>query len=827
MKHATSIVAALVLVLFGHAPRSENRAWAQIGSCSGDCNHDARVSVNELVTGVNMALGTMPISECPDIDPDGSHSVSVAELVGAVNNALGGCEEHPNRAPEASNLSFVADASTPYVEGQLIGRDPDNDTITYELVGEESGDGYGFAYVNPDTGGLYLSIAENFAGTISLQYRVTDGKLFSANATVTIEVQDGIPSRQGGALPVDAKRYASYPRGFYTGSLQGAPGLDPWLPTAVDLSGDFPLPGDQGNQYSCVGWSLGYAIKSYQERVELGWSLEPASHRFSPAYIYNQLNGGRDHGLIYEEALNFVVDQGVASLASMPYDDQDFWTQPSLAAQQEAAQFKVQSWDTANGILEIKQALANHLPVMLIVHQFQDLNLLRGADSVYNTFVRDWLGQHAVTAVGYDDNRYGGSLRVMNSWGQGWGDGGYFWLPYSAATTTVYAADGPSPVLIGAVVVHDAADPGNPDTDPVDPPTGDGPDLQATNWYASFDGRPGGSGSLQYTVTNTGASTAPQGAYVALVLSTDPTFKSNTTLVVYEQIPFDMAPGTTVYRDANNTIAFNFPSNLAPGKYYMALWADMWDAINEWNENDNISPTTGMIDIVNTLPDEQIVTWYADWDEIGHGSLTYEVINNGGAVAPAGWNITLALSPNDTFGDGDETILFSEAANFDSQPGGTIYRDDGSAAGFSIYFDASGNEVPDGTYYIALWLDPNNSLAESNEYNNASLSWGTVDLGQSWLAANSVLGNPETSAAGRKAYNGRVLPPRRSVMSKVHISTMSEGLRRMDVLAHTAAVDDDGPSMKAGDVPRPSKEARARQQVIHPVAEMIAMPPAQ
>ncbi len=49
----------------------------------------------------------------------------------------------------------------------------------------------------------------------------------------------------------------------------------------------------------------------------------------------------------------------------------------------------------------------------------------------------------------------------------------------------------------------------------------------------------------------------------------------------------------------------------------------------------------------------------------------------------------------------------------------------------------------------------------------------------------------------------------------------------MDVLAHTAAVDDDGPSMKAGDVPRPSKEARARQQVIHPVAEMIAMPPAQ
>jgi len=229
--------------------------------------------------------------------------------------------------------------------------------------------------------------------------------------------------------------------------------------------------------------------------------------------------------------------------------------------------------------------------------------------------------------------------------------------------------------------------------------------------------------------------------------------------------------------------------------------------------------------VTNTLPDMQINTWYADWDEIGHGSLTYEVINNGGTVAPAGWNITLALSPNDTFGDGDETILFSEPANFDSYPGGTIFRDDESAAGFSLYFDTYGNEVPDGTYYIALWLDPNNSLAESNEYNNASLSWGTIDIGLAGLAARSTLGVSD-SLAVHKAYNGRVLPQPRSIMSKVYISTMSQGLRRMDVLGQAAA-DDDGPSMRAAEPQRPSKVAQARQQVIHPVAEMIAMPPAQ
>ena len=33
--------------------------------------------------------------------------------------------------------------------------------------------------------------------------------------------------------------------------------------------------------------------------------------------------------------------------------------------------------------------------------------------------------------TGYDDSVAGGSFRVMNSWGPGAADGGFFWLPYS------------------------------------------------------------------------------------------------------------------------------------------------------------------------------------------------------------------------------------------------------------------------------------------------------------------------------------------------------------------------------------------------------------
>jgi ELWxxDGT repeat protein len=60
-------------------------------ACVGDCDGDGRVAVDELVTGVGMALGTRPLSACPEIDKDANDTVSVDELVSAVRSALEGC----------------------------------------------------------------------------------------------------------------------------------------------------------------------------------------------------------------------------------------------------------------------------------------------------------------------------------------------------------------------------------------------------------------------------------------------------------------------------------------------------------------------------------------------------------------------------------------------------------------------------------------------------------------------------------------------------------------------------------------------------------------
>lgn len=61
-----------------------------VSVCVGDCNEDSRVTVNELVVGIAMALGS-GAAPCVSIDADGNGEVTVDEIVTAVSNALVGC----------------------------------------------------------------------------------------------------------------------------------------------------------------------------------------------------------------------------------------------------------------------------------------------------------------------------------------------------------------------------------------------------------------------------------------------------------------------------------------------------------------------------------------------------------------------------------------------------------------------------------------------------------------------------------------------------------------------------------------------------------------
>jgi len=59
--------------------------------CTGDCDLNGLVSVDELVTSVDVALGGAPLAACTVTDANADGAVTVDELVTTVNHALNGC----------------------------------------------------------------------------------------------------------------------------------------------------------------------------------------------------------------------------------------------------------------------------------------------------------------------------------------------------------------------------------------------------------------------------------------------------------------------------------------------------------------------------------------------------------------------------------------------------------------------------------------------------------------------------------------------------------------------------------------------------------------
>ncbi|HMD00116.1 MAG TPA: C1 family peptidase [Ferruginibacter sp.] len=229
------------------------------------------------------------------------------------------------------------------------------------------------------------------------------------------------------------------------------------LPASVDMSDRMPPIGNQGSQQSCVAWSIAYALKSYEEKVETGTQMT-----FSPSFIYNQINNGMNAPTYVTDGLNLLSDQGVCLLDEMPYNQADWLTKPTAEQKQHAKKFRIDFWRRVNvlDIKEVKAQLAAGYPVII------------GAD-VSKEFINDgyaqkgafiWkdagtpAGGHCMLLVGYDDAK--NAFKVMNSWGTEWGDNGFGWIDYKFFPEGVrYGFVAKDAVTPGAEDI--AKDPGN------------------------------------------------------------------------------------------------------------------------------------------------------------------------------------------------------------------------------------------------------------------------------------------------------------------------------------------------------------------------------
>ena len=215
------------------------------------------------------------------------------------------------------------------------------------------------------------------------------------------------------------------------------------LPVSVDLRQWCSPIEDQGDLGSCTA-NAGVGVLEYFQRRAFGKYLG-ASRLFLYKVTRNLLGITGDQGAELRDTMKAMVLFGVPPENYWPYKIEKFDEEPQAFCYAFAQSYKTTKYyrldpagqGTEKTLEAVKKSLAAGLPPMFGFTVYSsipadgdgkgEIPFPGSGDSVE--------GGHAIVAVGYDDTKKvgkdTGALLIRNSWGTGWGDKGYGWLPYS------------------------------------------------------------------------------------------------------------------------------------------------------------------------------------------------------------------------------------------------------------------------------------------------------------------------------------------------------------------------------------------------------------
>ncbi|OPH47641.1 hypothetical protein BC351_10655 [Paenibacillus ferrarius] len=199
---------------------------------------------------------------------------------------------------------------------------------------------------------------------------------------------------------------------------------------------DFPEILDQGYLGSCTAFAIS-ALKQFKERNE---SQINAYFYLSQLYLYykeREIEGtiDFDSGASIRDGLKVLQQVGCCTTSYFPYVESNYKNKPSIEADENAKEHKINSYSRLFTALQLKQALSEKNPVVMGVEIFQSFESFEVASTGVVPFPdrnKEYsLGYHAVLAMGWKIINGEEYIICRNSWSKQWGDKGYFYLPMS------------------------------------------------------------------------------------------------------------------------------------------------------------------------------------------------------------------------------------------------------------------------------------------------------------------------------------------------------------------------------------------------------------
>lgn len=219
------------------------------------------------------------------------------------------------------------------------------------------------------------------------------------------------------------------------------------LPIKVDFREIYTLPPiqDQGNLGSCTAHAVAFLFQLDEITQNINF-FDPS--RLFIYYNTRVLEGttNYDSGAEIRTTIKSINKFGACNEISWLYDFKKFIMKPPQHCYDEAKIYTSLLYrKVEQNILSLKNALLDGNAIAFGFMVSESLNDITD-DGIMPIPNDSLIGGHAVVIVGYDDEKImkdgtKGSFIIRNSWGIGWGEQGYFYMPYNFVIDKKYCLD--------------------------------------------------------------------------------------------------------------------------------------------------------------------------------------------------------------------------------------------------------------------------------------------------------------------------------------------------------------------------------------------------